>query len=171
MLQRSICIFPHFDNMEKIDFLRKKYDRLYRYIPPHLTLVFPFKSTISQEVLTAHIQDVLTGMRPFQITLQGITGSEKYYLFLNVKKGNDLLLSIHDKLYTGILEKYLHRKISYFPHLTVGRLANKTQFEKAITDTAAFTEEFTTVVKELSVEQIDEANYSHSEFTVKLRNT
>jgi 2'-5' RNA ligase len=51
---------------------------------------------------------------------------------LNVKKGNDELIKIHDRLYTGILREYLVRDISYIPHITVGSLKNKEDFSKAV---------------------------------------
>ena len=53
---RAIHIFPEFSNMESIDNLRAKYDPLFSLIQPHVTLVFPFESTITTAVLAQHVQ-------------------------------------------------------------------------------------------------------------------
>ena len=44
------------------------------------------------------------GLHPFNIVLKGVTGSEEEYLFLNVKVGNDQIIELHDKLYSGLLK-------------------------------------------------------------------
>ena len=44
--KRDILIFPNFDNVEKIQEIRKKFDELYDLIPPHITIAFPFNSEI-----------------------------------------------------------------------------------------------------------------------------
>ena len=52
MSLRTIMIFPEFENMEIIDNIRKQYDPLAELVRPHITLVFPFESQISNEELT-----------------------------------------------------------------------------------------------------------------------
>ena len=47
--RRDILIIPNFEDIEEIQEIRKKYDELYKIIPPHITLVFPFKNEISNE--------------------------------------------------------------------------------------------------------------------------
>lgn len=42
--KRDILIFPQFTNIEKIENIRKQYDELYKILPPHITLAFPFES-------------------------------------------------------------------------------------------------------------------------------
>ena len=92
-------------------------------IRPHITLVFPFESTISTEQLTQHMSRAAQALRPFTLHPRGITGYAKEYLFLNVKYGNDQLIVLHDYLYTGLLAPYLTFQETYLPHLTVGRLS------------------------------------------------
>jgi hypothetical protein len=50
------------------------------------------------------------------------------------------------------------------PHLTVGKLANKNDFQFALNQTLHFTNSFKTIVNEIVVEEIDEEGKSHIEF-------
>lgn len=52
MYTRTIIIFPEFENIDIINNIRKKYDPLADLILPHITLVFPFDSEMSNEKLT-----------------------------------------------------------------------------------------------------------------------
>ena len=45
-------IFPEFENMELIDNIRNQYDPLDKLVRPHITVVCPFKSQMSNEELT-----------------------------------------------------------------------------------------------------------------------
>ena len=56
MKERTIMIFPQFDNIERIDGIRRKYDPLSNLVRPHITLVFPFKSEITTEALSDQIK-------------------------------------------------------------------------------------------------------------------
>lgn len=168
MIKRCIHISPNFSNLTKIQNLREQYDPLYKLIPPHITLVFPFESNIKSKDLYRHIELAVGKIRPFSIHLQGITGTQDFYLFLNVKKGNDSIIELHDQLYTGILSGYRNREYSYLPHLTVGKLANRNDFQRALDQTLHFTESFETTVDKITVETIDDHSISHVEFTVEL---
>lgn len=86
MIKRCIMIFPYFGNVEIIDDIRKKYDPLSEHVRPHITLVFPFESDIEASKLKEHIENVISGMMPFDIKLSGITPSTSFgsYLFLNI---------------------------------------------------------------------------------------
>lgn len=166
-MMRSIMIFPKFSNMELIDKLRKDYDPLVEKIPAHITVVFPFESSHSQNELKEHIQKALKRFKPFDIRLTGITGAEKGYLFLNVKKGNDQIIELHDRLYSGILATYLFRKTTYFPHLTVGRLKSIELYNSALQMTKEFNHEFVTTVEKVELESIDEMERSRIEYIHK----
>ncbi|PWK14375.1 2'-5' RNA ligase family protein [Tumebacillus permanentifrigoris] len=168
MKKRAIHIFPRFTNAEEIDLLRQKFDPLAGLIPFHLTLVYPFESTMTAEELQAHCMEALRGCQPFPLTLQGITGTPEWYLFLNVKQGNDGIIDLHDRLYSGPLRRFLYRKVTYIPHLTVGRLHNAEAFEAALDATQAFEHTFTCQVEEITVEVIEADESSTVEGTVRL---
>ena len=42
-------IFPQFNNIETIDEIRDRYDPLAKLVCPHITLVFPFESEITND--------------------------------------------------------------------------------------------------------------------------
>ena len=46
---RTIMIFPTFENIEIINSIRDKYDPLANLVRPHITIVFPFESDMSNE--------------------------------------------------------------------------------------------------------------------------
>ncbi len=108
---RAIHIFPEFLNARSIDTLRAKYDPLFSLIQPHVTLVFPFESTVTIEALTQPLQESVIGLKSFHIILEGVTGAAEEYLFLNVKVGNDQIIELHDRLYSGLLKPYLNRTL------------------------------------------------------------
>ena len=165
---RAIHIFPEFSNARSIDSLRAKYDPLYGLIEPHVTLVFPFESSLCTDILQEHLQESVIGLTPFSIVLKGVTGAEEEYLFLNVKVGNDQIIELHDRLYAGVLQQTLDRSRTYTPHLTVGRFQNTQTFEYAVAATQHMSEIFKTTVHEFVVENIDDSGESTIEMKVRL---
>lgn len=90
MSLRTIMIFPDFDNMEVINRIREKYDPLANLVNPHITIVFPFESKISNKELSHILDKRLYGIKPFEIELQRISKcKDKFgnYLFLDIIKG------------------------------------------------------------------------------------
>lgn len=173
MLKRCIMIFPKFNNGEIIDKIRELYDPLVNCVRPHITLVFPFNSDIDTLELKEHISKVLSGINPFEIILNEIVPVNNFgkYLFLNVKKGSEEIMEIHNKLYTGILERYypdwLQGK-TYLPHMTVGSFDEEEKFKMAIMETRNISDSFETIVDEVSVEIIDENEVSNIELNIPL---
>ncbi|MBL4937690.1 2'-5' RNA ligase family protein [Clostridium sp. YIM B02515] len=161
MIKRCIMIFPHFESGHVIDEIREKYDPLANHVRPHITVVFPFESNITSEMLKEHIINVLSEFKPFELVISGITPSINFgrYLFLNVAKGSEEIIKIHRKLYTGVLEEYYPKWLignKFMPHMTVGNLEDEEAFKRAINDTKHFSDSFKTIVNKVSVEIIDE---------------
>lgn len=168
-MKRAIILFPGFNNMDIIQGLREKYDPLAHYIPPHITIVFPFESDISTEELTVHFDKVLKGIKKFNVQLNGFTGDYREgYLFLNVKKGNDNIIELHDRLYCEILKPFLFNKVTYCPHLTVGRLQQQVDFDKALDELSYYSNIFETVIDKIYIESIDSSERSTIEFSYDL---
>lgn len=151
MKNRAIVIFPEIKNMKGIHEIREKYDSLYNYIAPHITLVFPFESEISTEEMIAHVEKALEGFEGFYLSMRGVTGSPEGYIFLDVKKGNDQIIELHERLYEGILKEYHYRFIPYTPHLTLGRLGDPEKHKEAVTSLFEFNDVFEAEVKKLVV--------------------
>lgn len=175
MLKRCIMIFPKFENIEVIDKVREKYDPLAKHVRPHITLVFPFDSDIESIALKEHILSVASKINQFEIVLQGIVPVKSFgnYLFLKIQKGNEEIIKLHEKLYTGILEAHYPEWLSkgnFLPHMTVGSLDDEKKLEVAVNDTKDIDNLFKTTVNEISVEIIDENEDSIIELNIPLKN-
>ena len=168
MTNRAIVIFPNFSNLEFIDEIRAKYDPLYHYIAPHLTLVFPFQSELTTKELIDHMEKQLNEVGPFELTARGITGASDGYVFLDVKIGNDKMIELHDKLYKGILKPYHNRFIPYIPHITIAKINDENEYTRVVRDLSNFDVEFKTVVDKITIEIIDNSEKSLFEFEYKL---
>jgi 2'-5' RNA ligase len=174
MLKRCIMIFPKFENGQIIDKVRERYDPIANHVRPHITLVFPFDSDIETTELKEHILSVLSEVTRFEIILNGITPTNFLgkYLFLNIQKGNDEIIELHKRLYTGTLQNYYPEwlKVKVFlPHMTVGSFDNEEEFEMAINETRNINDSFKTTVNEISVEVIDENEDSIIELNISLK--
>lgn len=154
VVSRAIVIFPEFERMERIAELRRAYDPLAFAVPPHITLVFPFTSDLATQTMAEHIASAIEGIAPFPIELRGVTGDDDEYLFLNIKRGNDGVIALHDRLYTGPLAPFLSLRHTFVPHLTVGRLERPAAFAVALAQAARLAETFATVAHEVAVYRI-----------------
>ena len=156
MSERTIMIFPKFSNMEIIDRIRRNYDPLADLVRPHITLVFPFHSDIADAELGSHIENAISGIRPFSLQLAGIFKQEDAfgnYLFLDVKEGKKQLIQLHDRLYSGALSSF-SSEIPYSPHMTLGNLENRNALHAAYEAVKSISESFSTVADTISVEKI-----------------
>jgi 2'-5' RNA ligase len=152
---RAIVIFPT-AALDAIEALRSRYDSLATFIPAHITLVFPFESTIPSDGLRRHVESVAASAPPFPVVLGGFSGDGAEYLFLNVQTGNDEIVSLHDRLYSGMLAPYLSSQHTFAPHLTVGRgFADAQELANALADASRFTQSIVGSVDELAVFDLD----------------
>lgn len=155
---RTIMIFPEFENIDVINDIRKKYDPLANLVAPHITLVFPFGSELTNEELNLYLKECLRDIKPFKIELEGFSKQEdRYgnYLFLNVVQGMDAIKNIHNMLYKDKLKQF-DAGYDYVPHMTVGKLSSIELLDKAFDDVNKCNDKFTTEVKKISVEMIGE---------------
>ena len=101
MILRTIMIFPKFDNMEIINHIRKEYDPLADLVRPHITLVFPFESSMTNDNLAQILENRLDCVKPFSLKMCGVSKQEDIYgnyLFLNVSQGGEEIKEIHDDI-------------------------------------------------------------------------
>jgi 2'-5' RNA ligase len=162
MKTRTIMIFPEFENIDFINDIRKKYDPLAELVLPHITLVFPFNSELTNEELNLYLKDCLSDIQPFKVELEGFSMQEdKYgnYLFLNVVQGMNVIKNIHDMLYKDKLKQF-DMAYDYVPHMTVGKVSSKALLDKAFDDIDKCNDKFCTMVKKISVEMIGEHDES-----------
>ncbi len=126
-------------SLEEINAFRQKYDPSWNIINPHITLVFPV-SDIAENQLLKHIEIITKEIKCFPIKLSGLIKSFDDYLFLQVKEGDEEIINLHNKLYSGILTPYVRTDIPFVPHITLGyfRTAdnkfNKELYKKACSE-------------------------------------
>jgi len=158
--------------MEPIMEARKKYDPLSGHVRPHITLVFPFGSTITDKALQEHVDHALASVPAFPLTLHGVLKSQPgNYLFLDVELGKDKIIDLHNRLYTGILAPFRPKQLdaqSYCPHMTIGRLPSEQDLDHAYEDVQKMDQVFHAIVNKVSVEGIDVQEVSAIEMEVHL---
>ena len=116
--------------------VRRRHDPLAALVLPHFTLVYPFEAEIDAAALRDHMADALAPFPPFRVVLAGVSGSEGEYLFYDIKQGNDILIAMHDRLYSGPLANYLDRRQAYHPHMTIGHIADSRRWREALDEVA-----------------------------------
>ena len=145
--KRDILIFPKFNNLNLIQEIRNKYDRLASLVEPHITLAFPFKDEISDEELIFKLSKLLQSYDSFKVSFKGISISDDNYIFLNCIEGADIIFELHDEIYEKILPNHFKKEIKYIPHITLGQTEDIKELEN-------FEYEFTTLIDEISIEFI-----------------
>lgn len=158
MSTRTIMIFPEIEDFKIIDAIREKYDPLAGLVRPHITIVFPFESPMSNGDIEEILAERLKNIKPFELVLNGTTKSKDQfgnYLFLDVKKGNEEITSMHDVLYRNEFREY-DLGLGYKPHMTVGKLPTEEALETAYEEVKAVDINVRTIVNKISVEMIGE---------------
>ena len=170
MVNRAIVIFPEFgSDTNLIQDIRNQYDPLASKIAPHITLVFPFESEISSKVLRQYIKTSLQGFKAFNLSMQQISHEAENYLFLNLIKGREDIMKIHNLLYSGLLVRFLSKKHIYQPHLTVGHFKDSDAAKIAMDKLKHFNYKFETKVDRITTEIILEDLSSKVDFEIKLK--
>lgn len=165
---RTIVIFLKDSLIEEIEKIREVHDPLFGLIPPHITLVFPFESDISNEILRQHITESTENIVPFYINVDQAVTNQGEYLFLLVEEGKEKILELHNQLYSSVLASFLREEILYIPHITVGRKRDE--------DSAVYTAEgipllhnkISFYIEKIAVERIGKNEESIIEFEVVL---
>ena len=121
MQKYAVVYFPK-TNLDKVNSFREKYDINWQIVPPHITIVSPI-SEFSEDKLIEHIEKVTKDIKSFRIQLRGLVKTHDNCLFLMVKEGNEKIVALHDKLYSGILNLYMPIDFPFAPHITLGDFA------------------------------------------------
>ena len=152
---RTIMLFPQFKNIEIINEIRNRYDPLANLVRPHITLVFPFESEMTNDEVEEKLTSSLKDISPFELVLRGFSKTDDNYLFLDIEKGKDIIEAIHDELYSNHFKDY-YFGLPYIPHMTVGKLNSAQELNNAYEYVKNIDDSFQTTVKKISVEMIGE---------------
>ncbi len=132
MLSYLVVAYPELrpEDLEKIQNFRSQHDELYfNVVDPHFTFVFPVTG-ISQEEFTREIKLRATNFKNIDFIIRGAkvhndAFSDFFHVFLVPDEGNEQIIELHDKLYSGKLKEHLRTDLEYIPHIGVGNSKDK----------------------------------------------
>jgi 2'-5' RNA ligase len=171
VLKRAVVALPRIHATpawQRVLDVRARFDPLAERIAPHVTLVFPFEDPINDADLEDHVRGVAGRLDRFPITLAEVTAHESEYLFLNIKRGNDAVVQLHDALYTGVLALHRSRMHTFVPHVTVGRVSRE-QLPAALEATTPLSDAIDARIDSLVVYSIEPQGIRPIRFDVALR--
>ena len=116
----AIVIFlpPALD--EVISSLRERFDPEYSVVDSHVTVVFPFESSLSLDKISGIIREESSKIEPLEITLDSIGDFYPTVPLIYWQVADNPSLSmLYKSLYTRFELALPHRK--YVPHVTVAR--------------------------------------------------
>lgn len=157
---RSIMLIPRFARVDLIEDIRSRFDPLHGKVAPHITIVFPFESPILNHQLEEHVAACASETAPFDLVAMGASGFQDEWLFLNIKKGNDQIIRLHDALYEGVLASFYSHRHCYIPHITLGRLNRTDLFDTALNEVKGLAHSFPARIDEIIIEEIQDDNSS-----------
>jgi 2'-5' RNA ligase len=147
---------------------RFRFDPLAEHIDPHVTLVHPFIDDIDPGALQAYVAAVANAHDPFHLTLGEVTPFPDGYIYLNVKQGNDAIVSLRDDLYAGPLAAHKSRWDTFVPHVTIGRADDEHTMLNALTQAAQLDLQTTVTATSIYAYRFDEREQRLVDFSVSL---
>jgi 2'-5' RNA ligase len=119
--RRALVWVPAEDLFAATHAFRLRFDPLAAHIAPHLTLVFPFESTLGEVQVQAHVRRVVARWPAIPVRFEGFGHFHHDWVYRRVTRGYDALVELHDRLYRGALAPFLRLDLPYEPHMTIAR--------------------------------------------------
>ena len=100
-----------------------------KVVAAHFTMVFGCEA-VPQAEYVRHVQTVAQTAKSISFACRyAMLGADdeddSAYVFLVPNDGFAELSMLHDRLYTGVLSAHLRLDLSFIPHITIGRLAER----------------------------------------------
>jgi 2'-5' RNA ligase len=166
--QRAIVAYPH-PLPSAVEAFRAQHDPVAAHIAAHVTLVFPFASSLTDVQLVAHITRVVRRWPSLPIALSGVGAYAAQWVHLTVTQGSVALTELHDRLYRGALSTFLRGEFAYEPHVTIGRALAADACEPMVAAArAAFRQPLRAVLRELTLVAIPRSGVIESRAAVPL---
>lgn len=127
----AVAWFPQFPGIERIEAVRRRHDPVAQLIPAHLSLVFPFPTSLTRLQLATHVRNVVSKWPPIPVTFRQVRVHGGEFVFLMASRGAASITALHDRLYTRSLRQYLRPEFGYEPHITVARNVDERRVEAA----------------------------------------
>lgn len=166
---RSILIFPEMYNYEAIQKVRHQFDPLSENIHPHVTLVFPFESNLTNEDLAQIVTQRIKDTKSFPVTFDKLGSDDNGYIWLEASHGQERLIKLHDLLYQDDnLKPFLRTDLKYIPHITLGKV-DPLQSAQILANLAIKELTFSTYIDQVEIETILDNNDSKIIFRQSLK--
>jgi 2'-5' RNA ligase len=107
-----------------IEAFRARNDPQAAAIAAHVTLVFPFATTLTSLQVAAHARRTVAQWPRLPVRIEGVATIAGEWVVLALTQGAAAVTELHDRLYRGPLAPFLRREFDYTPHLTIGRAAD-----------------------------------------------
>ncbi|HET7548778.1 MAG TPA: 2'-5' RNA ligase family protein [Usitatibacter sp.] len=120
----AVAWFPRFAGLEGIEAFRARHDPMAALIPAHLTLVFPFATSLTRLQVETHVKRVASRWPPIPVTFRAVRMHANEFVFLTASRGAESIVTLHDRLYSRSFLPYLRRELPYEPHITLARNAH-----------------------------------------------
>ncbi len=174
MQKIAVVFFPR-SNLEKINSFRKNYDPSFNILLPHITIVSPL-SELSENQLIEHAEKAMKGTVPFAIHFKGLYKTSDNYFFLLVKEGNENIVKLRDRLYSGIMAPHIPTDFPFVSHITLGcfikndKTLDEALYTKAYSEAEALNFDFTDTFDSVSIINGDGTTSANIIRTIKLCN-
>jgi 2'-5' RNA ligase len=119
--RRAVVWFPPAAIVDDVERFRAVNDPLAPAIAAHVTLVFPFASTLGMVQVAAHVRRAAARWPSLPVRLEGLGHFHADWVHVRVTLGCAAVTALHDRLYRGALAPFLRRELAYEPHVTIGR--------------------------------------------------
>lgn len=173
MLKRTIMIFPRFSKRSRtiLQKIRRDFDPLWDKVAPHITLVFPFESSLSKDEIAKIIKESLSGVSRFCIRVSSFERFDTGHVYLKIVDGEECLLTIIRDFYDSeVLSKYRPNFYDVLkPHITVAFFNDKAQMDAAFPIIQQWNVEEEIRIKEIAVEIIGADEFSQIEYRYRLK--
>jgi len=122
-MEFAVVAFPKLECADLVESVRRRFDPLVGLLAPHVTVVFPFASDGAEQSLERHVAGVVADVSPFDIVVEPPIQGDDHYLLMELSRGAERFVDMHDRLYSGFLAEHRSTVHQYRPHVTVGHLS------------------------------------------------
>jgi 2'-5' RNA ligase len=125
----GVAIFPSKDLQDKVNQYRKRYDSMYSFIAPHITIKPNFEADESdKDKIVEQLKKVAKEHEPTDIQIKKVSSFAPTSPVIYFKvEPNETLSSLHDALNTE--DFYGEDKHPFVPHLTIAQGNTSQEFE------------------------------------------
>ncbi len=163
-------MFPKLDDSKTISDYRTRYDDLVEHIRPHVQLVFPFESEMSDQRIGNAVAKVIERVRQMKAVLgDAYTIPSARTVEVEVLLVKQEIIDLHDALYKEPeFAKFLNKQIPYRPHVTIARNVTDSEAKQIVKKYNAEGNRQEMIIDSVSIERILENGDSDEFFNHEL---